>query len=96
MTPILGSLVGAFVFEPVRDWVKAKPEFRWYDQALLIATDPLGTLNSIFERMLGIKLEILLRPSPPPPVSRAPALGERDGRGARPYGSIMSFNVVWE
>ena len=67
VTPIVGSVIGAFVFEPIRDWVKAKPEFRWYDQALLIATDPLGTLNSVFERMLGIKSEILLRPSPPPP-----------------------------
>ena len=25
-TPILGSLLGAFVFEPIRDWVKAKPQ----------------------------------------------------------------------
>ena len=96
VTPILGSLVGAFVFEPIRDWVKAKPEFRWYDQALLIATDPFGTLNSVFERMLGIKSEILLRPSPPPPVSRALADSERDRKGPRPQGFSVSVNLVWE
>ena len=86
VTPILGSLVGAFVFEPIRDWVKAKPEFRWYDQALLIATDPFGTLNSVIERMLGIKSEILLRPSPPSPVSRALRRQRRDEQ-VRPRGS---------
>jgi len=96
VTPILGSLVGAFVFEPIRDWIKAKPEFRWYDQALLIATDPLGTLDSVIERMLGIKSEILLRPSPPSPVRGALGVSERDGRGARRQGFSVSVNVVWE
>jgi len=54
LTPILGSLIGAFIFEPIRDWVKVKAEVKWYDQAILIATDPFGTLNSIVEVMFGI------------------------------------------
>jgi hypothetical protein len=62
----------------------------------LIATDPLGTLNSVFERMLGIKSEILLRPNPPSPVSRALAISERDRKGPRPQGFSVSVNLVWE
>ena len=96
ITPILGSLVGALVFEPIRAWIKAKPEFRWYDQGLLIATDPFGTLNSVFERMLGIKSEILLRPNPPSPATRAPGAGEQGRAGPRAQGFSVSFNVAWE
>ena len=86
ITPILGSLIGAFVFEPIRDWIKLKPEVKWYDQAILMATDPFGTLNSVFEVMLGIKSEILFRPTPPPPRgtatrSRALGLGEDTAPG---------------
>lgn len=95
VTPILGSLIGAFVFEPIRGWVKRKPEFQWYDQALLIATDPFGSLNSVFERMLGIKSEILLRPTPPSPAMRALGTGERDGTGPRARGFTVGINVTW-
>jgi hypothetical protein len=62
----------------------------------LIGTDPFGTLNSVFERMLGIKSEILLRPSPPPPVSSALAVSERGRRDARPQGFSVSVNLIWE
>ena len=96
VTPILGSLVGAFVFEPIRDWIKKKPEFHWHDQALLIATDPFGTLNSVFERMLGIKSEILLRPTSPSPETRAPGTGEWGRTAPRAKGFSMHISVAWE
>lgn len=96
VTPILGLLAGAFVFEPVRDWVKQKRQFQWYDHALLIVTDPLGTLNSVFERLLGIKSEILLRPSPPSVEVRWLGAGERGRTGPRAQGFSASIDVVWE
>ena len=58
ITPVGGALLGAFVFEPVRSWVKSKPELRWYDHVILIATDPIGALNSVAESLLGIKSTI--------------------------------------
>ncbi|HXU89996.1 MAG TPA: DUF3943 domain-containing protein [Methylomirabilota bacterium] len=58
VTPVGGALLGGFVFEPIRDWVKKKPELRWYDHAILIATDPIGALNYLTESLLGIKSDI--------------------------------------
>ena len=54
-TPIGGSLLGAYIFEPLRESIKRKKELRWYDEAILIATDPIGVLSSGIEKLLGIK-----------------------------------------
>jgi hypothetical protein len=96
VTPILGSLVGAFIFEPIRDMIKGKPELRWYDHALLIATDPLGLLSSVVEVMLGIKSEILLRPGAPAPADLGPAgtLAGRKGERTRPRLG-MTIDLTW-
>ena len=58
ITPVGGALLGGFVFEPIRSWVKSKPELRWYDHVILIATDPIGALNYVGESLLGIKSTI--------------------------------------
>jgi Domain of unknown function (DUF3943) len=57
VTPVGGALLG-FALEPVRNWIKRKPELQWYDHLVLIATDPIGALNSVGERLLGIKSDI--------------------------------------
>jgi hypothetical protein len=66
VTPVLGSLIGAFAFEPLRDYVKSKPALKWYDHAALILTDPLGTANHFMERMLGLDstIRVYYRPGP--------------------------------
>ncbi len=64
VTPIAGTLVGVFVFEPIRTWVKRKRELAWYDHTLLAATDPLGALNAVFEWLFGIQSEIRLQYRP--------------------------------
>jgi hypothetical protein len=58
VTPIGGSLLGGFVFEPIRNWILRKPELKWYDHVGLIATDPIGTLNYLVESLIGIKSDI--------------------------------------
>jgi hypothetical protein len=58
VTPIGGSLLGGFVFEPLRNWIRQKPERKWYDYVGLVATDPIGALNVFLERLLGIKSHI--------------------------------------
>jgi len=57
VTPVGGALMG-LGFEPLRAWVKDKPEPRWYGHVILIATDPIGALNSVFERLMGIKSDV--------------------------------------
>jgi hypothetical protein len=57
VTPIGGALVG-LALEPIRSWIKLKPEPRWYDQLFLAATDPIGMLNGMFEKLLGIKSDL--------------------------------------
>jgi hypothetical protein len=58
ITPVGGALLGGLVFEPIRNWIKRKPELQWYDHVALIATDPIGALNHVAERLLGIKSDI--------------------------------------
>jgi hypothetical protein len=58
VTPVGGFLVGKYIFEPIRDNIKSKAELKWYDHAGLILTDPLGALNSVFERLFGIQSDI--------------------------------------
>ncbi len=67
-TPVLGSLIGAFITEPLRDYVKSKPALKWYDHAALILTDPLGTANHYMERMLGLDstIRVYYRPASDP------------------------------
>jgi Domain of unknown function (DUF3943) len=58
VTPVVGTLVGAFLFEPIRGRIQGKPELQWYDHLTLTATDPLGAANSLFERWLGIEADV--------------------------------------
>ncbi|MDD2335158.1 MAG: DUF3943 domain-containing protein [Geobacteraceae bacterium] len=58
VTPGIGSLIGAFVFEPLRDKIKSKQDLHWFDHAVLVATDPIGVLSTGFEKSFGIKSNI--------------------------------------
>jgi hypothetical protein len=69
-TPIGGALIGKFIFEPVRKRIKAKPALQWYDHVALTLTDPLGALNGVFERLLGIRSDVRVDMKPSPRSSR--------------------------
>jgi hypothetical protein len=58
VTPVGGLLIGALLFEPIRERILRKPELRWYDHIPLALTDPLGVSNSIVERLWGIETDI--------------------------------------
>jgi Domain of unknown function (DUF3943) len=58
VTPVGGLLLGALLFEPIRERIHSKSELQWYDHVTLAVTDPLGTANSILERSLGIEADI--------------------------------------
>jgi hypothetical protein len=81
VTPVGGALLGAFLFEPLRQRIKSKPERKWYDHLALTVTDPLGAANSLFERLLGIKTEVRIQ-------LRPPALASHESFNARLTGTL--------
>jgi hypothetical protein len=60
VTPVIGSVIGRYLFEPVRARIKQKAERDWYDETLLVATDPIGVLSNGLEKMFGIKSQVEL------------------------------------
>ncbi|BCS53346.1 DUF3943 domain-containing protein [Geobacter sp. SVR] len=66
VTPVGGSLLGAYLFEPLRESIKRKQELRWYDSALLVITDPIGVLSAAFEKLFGIKSSVRINYSGSP------------------------------
>lgn len=63
ITPVVGALVGEYLFAPLRQRIRAKPgPFDWSDKALLFITDPLGVLSAETDRLLGIKTTLQWQP----------------------------------
>ena len=55
VTPVAGSLVGEYVFTPIREWIRSQPgEFGWLDKAVLTLTDPFGVINAGVNRIFGV------------------------------------------
>jgi len=89
VTPGVGSLLGAFVFEPLRDKIKRKPDLHWYDHAVLVATDPIGVLSTGFEKLFGIKSNILITYLIP--KTPKPSLSSLSGANEKRVGVTMEF-----
>jgi hypothetical protein len=98
VTPVLGSLLGEYVFSPLRAHIRSKPgPLSPIDQAGLVLTDPLGSINSAVERVLGLETHLSLRPTLSSAGSRhrsaAPAAasqGQREKVGWR-----LELQVSW-
>ena len=63
VTPLIGSLVGEFVFAPIRSNIKSKagPLDSW-DKLALVLTDPLGAANDLTNRLFGVETQVALTP----------------------------------
>ena len=63
VTPLLGSLLGEFVFTPIRNSIKSKsgPLDGW-DKFALVLTDPLGAANDLTNRLFGVETQVALTP----------------------------------
>jgi hypothetical protein len=80
VTPVLGSLVGEYLFSPWRAHIRAKAgPLSWSDKAVLVLTDPLGTINDQLDRWLGVKTSVQLQRIVGHPQRRQPA-GARSTR----------------
>jgi hypothetical protein len=101
-TPVGGYLVGKFLFEPIRDVIKAKPELKWYDHAGLILTDPLGALNSVFYWLFGIQSDIRVQ-FHSPDLARQMTIDSSEGRSLKwqevkfshPQGVNLQLHLDW-
>jgi hypothetical protein len=55
-TPGVGALLGWY-FEDTRREIKQQSTFSAWDKTILIATDPLGTLNTMMDNLFGVGVE---------------------------------------
>ena len=65
VTPVAGSLLGAYLFEPLRDSIKGKKDPTWQYKTLMVLTDPVGVLSSGIEKITGRKSAVRVNYSPP-------------------------------
>jgi Domain of unknown function (DUF3943) len=72
VTPVGGLLLGALLFDPIREHIRRKSERHWYDHVTLALTDPLGVSNSLMERVWGIQTNIRVQFHVPALASSAP------------------------
>jgi hypothetical protein len=72
VTPVGGLLLGALLFDPIREHLRRKSELNWYDHVTLALTDPLGVSNSFMERLWGIQTNIRVQWHFPALASYAP------------------------
>lgn len=98
ITPLVGWLVGEYVFSPIRESIRSKPgEPDTMDKVALILTDPLGALNGLTDRIFGVETQLSLAPirpiRPSGPVAAA-ALAEGRGGWPRPDRSSPR-GVAW-
>lgn len=78
VTPVVGALVGQFLFAPIREHIRAQPgEPGWTGKAVLFLTDPMGVVNVATDRLFGVKADLTLRLTALPVSSDLPG-GRRE------------------
>lgn len=98
VTPVIGSMVGMY-FMHVRGGIRARDIERGYrstgDKWLWVLTDPLGSLNSQFDKWFGWDTEVKLRPyRAQPEASPRGDSGPPDSRDSE-YTYGLQLQVRW-
>jgi hypothetical protein len=93
VTPVVGALVGQFLFAPLREHIRAQPgEPGWGGKTVLFLTDPMGVLNVATDRVFGVKADLTLQLAAlPVPRDLRAARGEW---GAGPYGNAPGSDQI--
>lgn len=99
VTPVVGALVGEYLFTPLRARIRAKSgELDWADKTLLVITDPLGVLSAETDRLFGIKATLRWQPvgMPLPVTAMDDAAAGRPAylRNPRPVWGLQ-FRAEW-
>ena len=106
ITPVVGWLLGEYVFSPIRESIMAKPDGPdSMDKVALVLTDPLGALNDLTDRIFGVETQLSLapiRPISPSAPAAAAALADAQGRwpgshrpGPRAVSWGLQLQVRW-
>lgn len=101
VTPVVGSLVGEYLFTPLRERIRSKPgKLDWADKTLLFITDPLGVLNSGMDRLLGVGTTLRLQPVGLAMPARASGISNAAANQPGHYRSVspawgLQFRVDW-
>lgn len=75
VTPLIGSLLGEFVFSPLRNYIRSKPGGPdRLDQLVLILTDPLGAANGLVDRLFGVESQVSFVPMRMARAARLPGV----------------------
>ena len=93
VTPVVGFLVGEYLFTPLRARIRAKPgKLDWSDKTLLFVTDPLGVLSAQTDRWLGVETTLRWQPI----GLQTPALAAGlDHASGSPSGYPRSAVPIW-
>lgn len=102
-TPILGALLGEYVFSPIRERIRAQPgPLSWSDKTVLFLTDPLGVMSAWTDRMSGVQSRLTLQPLGEPGLlfpgdtdqdDALPPDGVRTAQAPHPWG--LQWEVRW-
>ena len=89
VTPLIGSLLGEYVFSPLRESIKSKPGGPdSLDQVVLILTDPMGAVNELVDRLFGVQTHVSFAP-----MRVARGSGPTGAHRAR--GTFAASDVEW-
>jgi hypothetical protein len=98
VTPVLGSLLGEYVFAPWRARIRARTgELDWSDKVILTLTDPLGVINAQIDSWFGVKSSVQVAPM----GLRTPLRLRESGFAAaapasgKPSGWALQIRVDW-
>jgi len=96
VTPVVGALVGQFVFAPLREHIRAQPgEPGWAGKAVLFLTDPMGVVNVATDRLFGVKADLSLRLTALPESSDLPGGRRESLDGLHGDASGSDDSPVW-
>lgn len=90
-TPLLGAALGEFVFTPWRQSILAKQDgFTWWDQTVLVLTDPLGALNQTVDSWFGVKTSVQFQP-----IGQRSNLLRHDPLASQALGPVARQPAAW-
>jgi hypothetical protein len=91
VTPVGGLLLGALLFEPIREHIRRKAAWHWYDHVALALTDPLGVSNRLIDRSGGLQTEVRVQWHVPALAASAPFTEPTTGSLDRPQKQYSRF-----
>ena len=75
ITPLLGFVVGEYLFSPLRQYIRDQPgEIGWGGKVVLALTDPLGALGAQTDKIFGIKTTVRMTQGAAPTSTGALAM----------------------